>query len=63
MADKVKAKDTVTVYSTGKGKHMDKQRAHKVHKVVAEKLVSKGMASYSKQQKNGGKPDGGPGAV
>lgn len=55
MAEKVKAKDTVTVYATGKGKHLKTAKAHKVHKIVAQKLISRGLASYSKpkEEKDG----------
>jgi hypothetical protein len=49
MAEKVKAKDTVTVYATGNGKNLKQVgRAVKVHKIVADKLVARGLASFEK---------------
>lgn len=48
---KVKAKDVITVYGTGTGKHMAKDQPYEVHKILAENLVKKGVATKTKPKK------------
>ena len=47
---KVKASDKVTVYGTGKSKFMPKNQEFKVHRILGEKLVAKGVASVKKTE-------------
>lgn len=46
----VSKKDLVTVYGTGLSKHIKQHKAHKVHSVVAEKLIERGFATSTKTE-------------
>lgn len=55
MAEKVKPRDSVKVYGTGKSKFLPKGKEVEVHKVAAEKLIKLGRATKEapKEDKKG----------
>lgn len=49
--EKIMPNDDVTIYGTGASKHMQAGKPYTVHKMLADKLVKKGAASFEANSK------------